>query len=93
MSIRREFRNKNPQEYWRLHREIRYKCKQAKKEWLSYECEELEQLQQLHDDFNLHRRVKQLSGTIKKSNSSYLLDDRNQITSDHTKKLDFWGSI
>lgn len=30
MSIEREFRNKNPQEYWRLHREMRSKGKQRR---------------------------------------------------------------
>jgi len=30
----------------------------AKNEWLKQQCEELEQLQRIHDDFNLHRKIK-----------------------------------
>lgn len=73
METRRQHRNRNQTEYNRLQREIRLKCREAKK--YGDQCNELEHLQHLHDDFNLHKKVKELSGNLKKCVSSYLTNN------------------
>ncbi|XP_055378335.1 craniofacial development protein 2-like [Condylostylus longicornis] len=62
MEQRRKYRGKNDATYKQIHRCIRRKIRQAKSEWLTRECEELERLQRTHDTFALHKKIKQTAG-------------------------------
>ncbi|XP_030745457.1 uncharacterized protein LOC115874434 [Sitophilus oryzae] len=43
---------KNTEEYKRIQKVIKYKCRQAREEWITEECTEIENLQRLHDSHN-----------------------------------------
>ncbi|KAF2881351.1 hypothetical protein ILUMI_24820 [Ignelater luminosus] len=50
----------------------------------------MEQLQEKHDTFNLHRKVTELTGKIKTIEIPYLLDENNSIISDIEEKMNLW---
>ncbi|XP_055390541.1 craniofacial development protein 2-like [Condylostylus longicornis] len=88
MEKRRTFKNKNSAEYRSIHHQIRSSIKKAKTDWLSKECSEIERLQQNHNDFNLHKKVKEVSGVYRRSHTTTLRNENGQIIieSDEIKK-------
>lgn len=56
MDERRLHKNLNCEKYNHLNRLIRFKIKLAKNKWLVRECIEIERLQSIHDDFNVHKK-------------------------------------
>ncbi|KAL6421339.1 hypothetical protein ACFW04_014785 [Cataglyphis niger] len=63
----------------------RRKCKcQYKK--LEKECEKLEKLQSKHDEFNLHKKLKEIMGIYRKKNHSALVNN-NEINSKTNKAV------
>jgi len=85
---RRVHRNKNPYEYKKINTLIRRKIRQAKINWLKQECTEIERLQQQHDMFNLHKKLKETAGVYQKKQVSVLVNNegRIMITPDEKKK-------
>jgi len=55
---RRSFKNRDPFQYNIINRRIRRKIKEAKEEHLKKSCREIEGLQEMHDDFHLHKEIK-----------------------------------
>lgn len=41
--------------YAELNRRIQRKCREAKEQWMSEKCSEIERLQERHDTFNLYK--------------------------------------
>ncbi|XP_055375388.1 uncharacterized protein LOC129608089 [Condylostylus longicornis] len=90
MEERRKHRHKNENEYKRIHRIIRSKIREAKNNWLKKECEEIEHFQHVHDHFKLHKKIKEMSGVYRKSKSSALMNEQNQIISDPIQVQKTW---
>jgi len=61
---------------------IRTKIRTAKNEWLKQQCEELEQLQRIHDDFNLHGEIKETARVYRKSPFSNAENDQEELAQD-----------
>lgn len=76
--------------YKRLQKLIRIRVRRAKNEWLKGECEELEELQSKHDEFNLHKKLKEVSGVYRKKNHSVLVNDNNEIVTNKQEKEIIW---
>lgn len=55
MDERRKHRSNNTDEYKRLNKDIRHKIREARKVWMKKQCEDIERLEKLHDNFNLHK--------------------------------------
>lgn len=91
MDERRSFKNKNMAEYKRIQSKIRSKIRLEKQKWLKNECNEIENLQQSHDDFNLHKKIKEVSGAYRKTNFASLLNDNGQIILDSEDKGKRYG--
>jgi len=62
LMIERE--RKEKKRYKELDCSIKSNCKEAKKECLSEKCKEIEAVQEKHDTFNMHKKVKQEIGKI-----------------------------
>lgn len=74
MDIRRTYKNKHQEKYNEIQTEIRNKIRKAKEEWLTGQCEEIEKLEAKHDSFNMHKKIKQITGNYKKQNTSILMN-------------------
>lgn len=65
MDDRRNYKNRvdyNGYEHIQRLIKANNKIKMTKNQWLKRECEEIEKLQALHDDFNLHKKLKKIAG-------------------------------
>jgi len=58
--------------------------------WLKQQCEELEQLQRIHDDFNLHRKIKETAGVYRKSPFSNVENDQRKLVQDDQQRKIKW---
>lgn len=72
---RAKFKNINENSYKELNRLIRTKIKKAKIDYLNKQCLEIESLQAIHDDFNLHKKLKEASGIYKKRVPSQIINN------------------
>ncbi|XP_030754530.1 uncharacterized protein LOC115881253 [Sitophilus oryzae] len=75
MEERRSFKNQDQQKYQLINKEIRKKIRAAKEAWFVNQCKEVEELQKRHDTFNLHKRVKELTGV--NTNRTHNLVDKD----------------
>jgi len=54
------------------------------------QCEELEQLQRIHDDFNLHRKIKETAGVYKKILFSNVENDQGELAQGDQQRKIIW---
>lgn len=90
MEIRRSYKNRDENAYKTIQKEIRKKIRHAKEKWYEGKCVEIEELQAIHDDFNLHKKIKELAGIKRANKSSILLDKNGKIIPDTKGKLERW---
>jgi len=69
---------------------IRSKIRIAKNAWLKRECAEIEQLQNRHDDLNLHKKLKETAGIYRKMRPITTVNQNNQIVIDNEEKNYVW---
>ena len=79
MEERRKLKGRNVNEYNKLHKSILRKIKEAKETRLTEKCMEIENLQQKHDDFNMHKKIKEMQNTSKQYNTGIIVDNEGQI--------------
>ena len=60
MDDHRKVKIQDPNEYKRLDRDIRMRCKNRKEEWYGNLCNEIEDLERKHNSRLLHKKVKDL---------------------------------
>lgn len=60
MECRRNFKNRSPAKYREINQLIRREIKQARETWIEQFCRDIENLQRKHNDFNLHKKLKDL---------------------------------
>ncbi|KAL1447016.1 hypothetical protein WDU94_015647 [Cyamophila willieti] len=83
-------RNKqNPPEYKRIHTIIRKEIREAKEKEKMEQCEEIEWYQSHYDNFNVHRKVREVAGNFRKNNSGKITDEEGNliITKEEKKKV------
>lgn len=90
MDKRRIFKNKCEQQYKTIQRQIRNKIRVAKENFYKTKCEEIEELQQKHDSFNIHKKVKELAGLQRRNRLNTLYDPDGKIITDTAEKLKIW---
>ena len=81
MDDRRKVKIQDPNEYKRLDRDIRMRCKNRKEEWYGNLCCEIEGLERRHNSRLLHKKVKDLVDRRKriKSNSGCIRDKTGKL--------------
>lgn len=89
MAERRKQKNNLPK-YKTINNFIRRKCRDATETWLSEKCTEIENLQKKHDTFNVHKKIKEMTGLSKKATVSVLRDSKNEIITGIEYKLKRW---
>lgn len=80
----------NPTLYAEMNRRVRRECRDAKEKWMSEKCHEIERLQEKHDTFNLHKKVKEMANCNKKRPTAILRDKNNDIVLGINNKLRRW---
>ena len=90
MNERRKYKTTDHIQYKTLNKDIRRKCREAREMWMSDKCKEIEILQEKHDSFNLHKKVKELSGLQRKRYGQILRNDNNEIILGVEDKLKRW---
>uniref|UniRef100_A0A8D8VC16 Craniofacial development protein 2 n=1 Tax=Cacopsylla melanoneura TaxID=428564 RepID=A0A8D8VC16_9HEMI len=89
MNNRRTFKNKTT-EYRRIQGIIRTKIREAKEKEHTEKCEEIERCQERGDMFNLHKKVKEVTGTMRKKSSNILTDPGGKIITDKGEVKKVW---
>lgn len=79
MEERRKLKDRNVNEYNKLHKNLIWKRKEAKKIWLTGKCVEIETFQQNHDHLNMHKQIKEIQNSSKQRNTGIILDSEGQI--------------
>lgn len=90
MEERRKLKNKDTDRYKEKHKEIRREIRRAKEEWYTKECIEIENLEQKHDTFALHKKIKTTTGLGYRTNLSVLTDDSGNLVNSTEEKLNVW---
>lgn len=82
---------KNHQDrYKEINRIIRQKIKEAKELWIAKECEEAESLHILHDSFNFHKKLRQITGTRRKTPLSALHNEHGKLILEEGELTETW---
>ena len=90
MEERRQHRNRDNVKYKELHRRVLRAIKEAKERWLQEKCVEIEILQEKHDSFNLHRKIKEATGSYQRRGPGIIMDSNDNIITETDKKLTRW---
>lgn len=81
---------KSPNRKKSIHQSIRSKIRIAKERWMLEKCQELEELQQKHDTFNLHKKIKDIAGWKCNPVTGFFLDNKKDIATKMSDKLNVW---
>lgn len=79
-----------PSEYKRLQNIIRKRIREAKENEKQEQCEEIELLQRKHDHFNIHRKVREVTGKMRRKTWGKLVDDKGKIVLMKEDKKQLW---
>lgn len=90
MMEERRKHKKDPEKYRMIKIAIRNKIREAKDREAVEKCEEIETLQKKYDSYNLHRKVKELTGNFKNKQAGILTDSEGRIIVDKHNKINTW---
>ncbi|CAG9841161.1 unnamed protein product [Diabrotica balteata] len=90
MEERRKHKAKDLDKYKEIKRNIRKKIREAKERWLSDRCKEIEDLDKKYDSFNLHKKIKKMTGSRKRTKTNILKNDKGDIITDMKERLCHW---
>ena len=77
MENRKQFKNSDKDEYYRLNKQINLACKEAKDKWLVNQCEKVEKLEKQYKSREMHNKVKELTSKNTKRKASGCIKDKN----------------
>uniref|UniRef100_A0A8D8Z4U1 Craniofacial development protein 2 n=1 Tax=Cacopsylla melanoneura TaxID=428564 RepID=A0A8D8Z4U1_9HEMI len=89
MEERRKHKN-NVSTYKLLDRDIQRKIREAKQKELDEKCHEIERLQQKYDEFNVHKKVREITGKYKKRTVGKLVNDNGDLIVDQESIKNTW---
>ena len=89
MEERRKVKN-DLVKYKEMNKKVQRSCRKAKEAWWEEKCAEIEELQEKHDSFNLHKKVKEVTGKRRKYHINTLRDANGGIILGIEKKIERW---
>ncbi|BES99415.1 Hypothetical protein NTJ_12233 [Nesidiocoris tenuis] len=89
MGERRSKQKRSPA-YRALQTRIRAKIRAAKEEWFTSQCTEMERLCELHDDFNLHKKLREMTGTGRRNVPSVIVNSFGNVAVTKEEKFAVW---
>lgn len=78
--------------YKELQKVIRKEIKSAKEIWMKENCEEIDKLSRTHDDFNMHRKIKEITGIYRKHIPTTITNPRNELILSEQDIKETWKS-
>lgn len=90
MEDRRKVKNNDIATYKRIDKEIKNAIRNAKNDWLTERCTEIQILQQKHDSFNLHKKVKEAANLHKPKQAGRLTDTQGNLIIEVERRRDAW---
>jgi len=90
MEQRRKFKNINEQKYKKVNIVIRRKIRKAKEKFNVEKCQEIEMLDKINDSFNLHKKIKEMTGTTRKNKVGIIREKDDSIITDTKRKIRRW---
>lgn len=89
MAERSKYKNVDQDKYKEIDKQIRREIRRAKEQWLQERCKEIEEMEEKHDHFNIHKLIKQTIGHTKcRANS--IINDNNNVILDPNDLLNHW---
>ena len=83
---------KDKPDYVRLNKEIQRKCREAKENWISRKCNDIEESDRNNGTKKLHADIKELCGTQRKSQSNGCIKSKEgKILFERDKVLERWS--
>uniref|UniRef100_A0A8D8SK11 Craniofacial development protein 2 n=1 Tax=Cacopsylla melanoneura TaxID=428564 RepID=A0A8D8SK11_9HEMI len=90
MDERRRWKNIDVQKYKTTNKEIKKKIKEAKEKRWSEECLEIERYDRMYDSFNMHKKIKEMTGTTRKKTVGIVTEADGTIITDIKRKIKRW---
>ncbi|CAH0724336.1 unnamed protein product, partial [Brenthis ino] len=92
MEQRRTHKGVDDQQYKYIHKLIQTKVLEAEEKWMVDQCIAIEEFEARYDYFNVHRKVREITGTFKtrNMNCNVLLDDQGNPAKTIEDKLNTW---
>uniref|UniRef100_A0A8D8V3E1 Craniofacial development protein 2 n=1 Tax=Cacopsylla melanoneura TaxID=428564 RepID=A0A8D8V3E1_9HEMI len=90
MDERRKYKNVNGQKYKEINRKIKNEIRKAKEKFNYEKCLEIEMLDKIHDSFNMHKKIKEMTGTNKKKTVGIIREKNGSIIIDTKTKIRRW---
>ena len=90
MDQRRTLKNGDQTKYRIINNTIKYKIRQAKEMWMEERCIEIEHLQDKHDLFNTHKKIKEVTGELRKRSYTALCNDDNKLITNPIEEEEVW---
>uniref|UniRef100_A0A8D8Q762 Craniofacial development protein 2 n=1 Tax=Cacopsylla melanoneura TaxID=428564 RepID=A0A8D8Q762_9HEMI len=91
MEERRIHKNNQPI-YREKDRELQRKIREAKQKEIDEKCRDIEILQERYDEFNVHKKVREITGRFKKKVVGKLLNDKGELLVDKDDIKTTWKS-
>ncbi|CAH0725201.1 unnamed protein product, partial [Brenthis ino] len=92
MEQRRSHKGVDDQQYKYIHKLIQTKVLEAEEKWMVDQCIAIEEFEARYDYFNVHRKVREITGTFKtrNMNCNVLLDDQGNPAKTIEDRLNTW---
>ncbi|NSM56165.1 hypothetical protein HET73_00315 [Wolbachia endosymbiont of Atemnus politus] len=91
MKLRKRYKNKNRPEYHYLNKNIKYRCRLAKEEWYNNKCKEIEDLQKQNNNYNVFRKIEELTGKKKIYNGNRgIKDPKGNVLLEKNEIINRW---
>ncbi|KAF2882070.1 hypothetical protein ILUMI_24073 [Ignelater luminosus] len=87
MEKRRQQKRPNTQKYRQIHKVIKRKIREAKERYMEQNCREVKNLAARYDNFNLHKKIKKMTGLRRKRQQGTIKDKDGNIIIDLSAKL------
>lgn len=90
MEDRRRVKSRDTAIYKKIDKDIKQAIRNAKNDWMRERCAEIQLLQQKHDSFNLHKKVKEAAGLYRPRQVGRLMDTEGKLIVEVDRKKDTW---
>lgn len=89
MEERRKVKS-NRDQYRHIHSQIRREIRKAKQDWMSENCKIMENFEEKHDTFNMHKVIKEVTGNYRRKMPLVLEDNLGIPIIHHLGKVQAW---
>lgn len=82
-----EEQRKHSSKWKKAYKEINKQIKEAKEQWPQNECREIETLEEKHNTFKRHRKIKIMTGGTNSNSSDLVLNNQGSRITDNERMV------